>query len=548
MGYPEQRKTSRSGACYELGNDLVSVKHLRGEGKETPLKKRRCVEKRSSRIGEPHEMASLKNHPEISSKSPNRGSITTFCMVFVLFLGNIVVQSWALRKQARPETDEGVYLYQAKLITQGYLPYKDFAMTTGHVPFLMYLNAFMLKLCNFDMFTYHLVYTVWVFLTIFPLFYTVLYFTRSRFASIFSIVLFSTFPALVESDAHFFAIRQASLPFFACFVYFFFVEKKEKFSYVFLSLFSFCLITNFFISLVFVITVLMHSYIKQNISMKEWIKRFVCIYLVFALLNCIYFGIILLIPGSISNLLAVVQKDTSPYLQRAIDVKGMMPLNWPIFLFGALGIFFLMNAFPFLSILSMLTFLIPLLISGPFYTHHMVVIAVPFAIMGGIFIYKLFILLPSNEIKIALTCMIFLSLYQTVSSDLSANLITETTPDFFQTVHILEHSPEPLFTLQPIYALYAHKNLVMYYNTADMRIFRVMGTNLSYDEYRAILKRSNTVLLEPFADQMLPQRIKEELFQKYDLKYTDGTERVYVKKIVTRTSMPSFILNRRSNK
>ena len=173
-------------------------------------------------------MVSLKNHPEISSKLPNGGRITTFCMAFVLFLGNVVTQSWALRTQARPETDEGVYLYQAKLITQGYLPYKDFAMTTGHVPFLMYLNAVILKLCNFDMFTYHLVYAVWVFLTIFPLFYTVLYFTRSRFASIFSIVLFSTFPALVESDAHFFAIRQASFPFFACFIYFFFVGKKEN--------------------------------------------------------------------------------------------------------------------------------------------------------------------------------------------------------------------------------------------------------------------------------------------------------------------------------
>ena len=242
--------------------------------------------------------------------------------------------------------------------------------------------------------------------------------------------------------------------------------------------------------------------------MKEWIKRFARIYLVFGLLNCAYFGLILLIPSSISNLLVVAQKDTYPYLQRVIDVKGMMPLNWPIFVFGALGIFFLMNAFPFLSILSILTFLISLLISGPFYTHHMVVIAVPFAIMGGIFIYKLFLLLPSNEIKFALACMIFFSLYQTVFSDLSANIVTETTPDFFQIVHVLERSPEPLFTLQPIYALYAHKNLVMYYNTADMRIFRVMGTNLSDEEYHAILKRSNTVLLEPFADQMLPQRIR----------------------------------------
>ncbi|HWS82834.1 MAG TPA: hypothetical protein VN207_01095 [Ktedonobacteraceae bacterium] len=123
--------------------------------------------------------------------------MATFCMAFLLFLGNVVIQSWGLRTQVRPGTDEGAYLYQAKLITQGYLPYKDFAMTS-HVPFLMYLNAFVLKICNFDMFTYHLIYIAWVFFTVFPLFYTVLYFTRSRVASMFSIVLFSTFAELVH--------------------------------------------------------------------------------------------------------------------------------------------------------------------------------------------------------------------------------------------------------------------------------------------------------------------------------------------------------------
>jgi hypothetical protein len=44
----------------------------------------------------------------------------------------------------------------------------------SHVPFLLYLNTLVLKLCNFDMYTYHLIYIVWFFLTIFPIFYTVL--------------------------------------------------------------------------------------------------------------------------------------------------------------------------------------------------------------------------------------------------------------------------------------------------------------------------------------------------------------------------------------
>src|SRR5205807_8024972 len=103
---------------------------------------------------------------------------------------------------------------------------------SNHVPFLMYLNALVLKLCNFDMLTYHRIYVVWVFLTIFPLFSTVVYFTRSRVASLLSCVFFCTFTELVQWDAHFFAIRQASLPFFACFIYCFFVRKKAKLSHI----------------------------------------------------------------------------------------------------------------------------------------------------------------------------------------------------------------------------------------------------------------------------------------------------------------------------
>jgi hypothetical protein len=160
--------------------------------------------------------------------------------------------------------------------------------------------------------------------------------------------------------------------------------------------------------------------------------------------------------------------------------------------------------------------------------------------MGGVFLHKLLLLVSLNERKIAVVRklavvgLIFFALYQTVYSNLSQALVFETTPDFFQTVHALEQAPGPLFTLEPIYALYAQKDVVMYYNTADMRVLRITGTNLSDEEYHDILKRSNTVLLEPFANEMLPQDIKEELFQNYSLTYTNGEESVYVRKIVVK--------------
>src|SRR5439155_6884687 len=127
----------------------------------------------------------------------------------------------------------------------------------------------------------------------------------------------------------------------------------------------------------------------------EWIKKYACTYWVFVLLNGVYFGLVLLIPGSIANFLIELENPSSYLqflLQRIIDVKGMMPLNWPIFLFGMLGIFFFLENFVLLSILLILTLLIPLLVKGHFYIHHVTVIAVPFAIMGGIFLHKILLM------------------------------------------------------------------------------------------------------------------------------------------------------------
>ncbi len=333
-----------------------------------------------------HEEVSSTKNTEERSPSPS-GSLL---IAFLLFIGNVILHTRELRTQARPFTDEGIYLYEAKLMVEGYLPYKDFAMP-NHVPFLIYLNGLLLKLCNFDIYTYHYIYTIWVFSSIFPLFFTVLYFTRSRLASSFSVVLFSTFVECVQWDVHLFAIRQGSFLFFALFIYFFFVKRKMKLAQVFLSFFSFSLITNFLTGLAFVLVVFLHGCIEHRRSIKEWTKKYMCTYWVFLLLNIAYFGIILLIPRSIANLLSDTEYLSSYlqlYLQRISQVQGMMPLNWPIFLFGALGIFFFFEDYALLAILAILTFIAALLIPGPFYTHHLVVISVPFSIIGGIFLHR----------------------------------------------------------------------------------------------------------------------------------------------------------------
>lgn len=119
--------------------------------------------------------------------------IINFIIIFSLFLLNFFVQAYDINRQVHILTDEGDHLYSAKLITQGYIPYKDFPPPSPHVPFLMYVNAFVLLITHFHMTAYHLIYIAWVFAAVFPLFYTVLSLTKSRLVAVLNIVIFSTY-------------------------------------------------------------------------------------------------------------------------------------------------------------------------------------------------------------------------------------------------------------------------------------------------------------------------------------------------------------------
>ena len=56
------------------------------------------------------------------------------CTVSALVALNLAVQNFNLGRAVIPGLDEGIYLYAAKLITQGSLPYRDFFLS--HPPLL----------------------------------------------------------------------------------------------------------------------------------------------------------------------------------------------------------------------------------------------------------------------------------------------------------------------------------------------------------------------------------------------------------------------------
>lgn len=449
-----------------------------------------------------------------------------FLFPSLVFIFNLHIQNYNLGKLVYTFTDEGVYLYSAKLISQGLIPYKDFFLSQpvyGLLPVSLFF-----KLCGNNLNLLHFFYSIWVFTAIFPIYFLLVRWTNNRFVSSLVLLFYSTFPEMVQWDSHSFALRQFSLPLLAFALLF---KNKNRYFWtgVLLGLFSIILVINFFIASSFIICIFIVQIIKNKSAFSVAIYKNRWLLITFFSICLLGYGIIFLIPSGFNNV--VGYQTQRPYLSLntrfAWILAYSLPTNWPIIIGGLLSSIFLINKIPFLAIFNLLTFFITIFLGNYFYPHYLVSIAVGFSLSFGIVIARMTNRWLSKFIFfIALILVFYLSSF----SSLKKNLIDTTSPQFFRITGNLMNTPSTLFSLEPIYALYSNKELTYHYHVADMRYFRVLGNNLDDKEYLDILGRSKTVLLEPFANGFIPQAILKYIYKTYQLIYTDGINSIYVKK------------------
>lgn len=437
---------------------------------------------------------------------------------FLFFTGNIILHTINLGKSVYVFTDEGVYLHAAKLLGEGLVPYKDFFL--AHPPYFLYPTQVILFLTNFNLNFFHFIYIVWFFSAIFPLYFILLKFTKSNLATILSIVLFSTFAELVQWDAHFFALRQASMPLLTFSLYFIFVKQKSKIAGILLGIFALSLIPNLMIAL----CLLAALYFSKPWSFK--LKSFL---ITFSLTSTLGYLLIMLIPNGPTNIIAYQMSRTFiPYATRLEWTKiYLLANNWPIVLLGLAGTIMAIKRCPWLNVFNILSIITVIFIGPSFYPHYVTSLAIGFTLSSGVLI-SLFS--RSLYQKILIATAVLTSIYLASFNHLKYHLIDNKTPGFFQVVNILKQTPEPLFTFEPIYGLYAKRNLTFHYFTSDMRYFRVTGTKLDDLEYLSILAKSNTVLLEPFASSLLTQKSLQYIENNFILIYQDNEHKIYIRK------------------
>lgn len=463
---------------------------------------------------------------------------------FAFFIINLIIHSYNLGNVVYVFTDEGVYLYSAKLLSLGLIPYKDFFL--AQPLYLIYLISQVLQFVNFDLNLFHLLYIIWFFSLIFPIYFITLKLTNSRFAAVLSLLLLSTFTELVQWDVHFFALRQASLPFLAISLFFIIVKPKQKTAGIFLGLFALTLVQNLLYSLGIVAAILLYNYFyKLSLKTKFSAEAFKLVYrikqtnevlmknlgFIFSFGGIAFLGYLLiyLLPDGVSNIVTYqLNRPPLPYLTRIEWLKTYtLPGNWPLLFTGFLGsIIILKNKMGFLGLANIIGILIVLFASKFYYPHYITILACGFTITAAILIAAVS---QATIDKFLVFVLILSSIYSASFNHLKFHLIEAKSPDFFQTIEFLKNTPEPLFTFEPIYGLYAKKDLTYYYYVADMRYLRVMNKNLTDEDYLDIIKRSNTILIEPFAKSMLSPIISNFIQNNFTIIYQDSIHQIFVR-------------------
>lgn len=455
----------------------------------------------------------------------NKNFRVDIIIIIGLFILNLLIQFHSIGKIVYVFTDEGVYLYASKLITHGYIPFKDFFLAQS--PFLIYLNAIVLVIIKFNINIFHYIYTFWFFSAIFPIYFIVLKETKSRWGACIAVILFSTFTEMVQWDAHFFALRQASLPFLAWGIYFLRNKGRDFLSGLLLGFFSLSVLSNFVISFFVLLADIVLNFF-QGKKLKYYLRKRKVLLLSFSI--CVIVGLLMifLIPSAYDNLVNFqISRPTVSLYYRVQWFLSDFIKNGPILALGLLSTFLLFKKYIFYSIISIGTIMV-CFVGSSFYPHYITIWGVIMSISGGLlisYIFKLKIIFG----YIALV-LIMISIYFGPLKILNDNLIKIQTPSFFASVSELKKVPEPIFSFEPIYAMYANKNLTFYRDVSDMRHLKVLGTNLSEEEYENIISLSKSVILENSALSMIPLSQIENIKNNFIVVYIGQNESIYVKK------------------
>jgi hypothetical protein len=109
-------------------------------------------------------------------------------------------------------------------------------------------------------------------------------------------------------------------------------------------------------------------------------------------------------------------------------------------------------------------------------------------------------------------------------------LLVQRSPEYYEIIRFIKSHPGRLFTVEPIYALDANKDIPLHYFIGDPRVLRVLGRNFSYEEYKKLIDESQLVLIEDFANWFFPPAVKRHIKRNFEKVFLNSWGTVYIRK------------------
>lgn len=429
-----------------------------------------------------------------------RGTLSWRAALVLVWVADVAIHARPLGRVVLPALDEGVYLYAARLMADGLVPYRDFFLS--HPPFLMAAAAAGLSACRFDVPLFSFLYVCWVFSAVFPLALVVRRLGGSRTAAILAGVLLSLSAVFAGNDGHFFALRQASAPLLLWGLAAL-LRGRHATGGALLGAFAVGVVTNVVLAgSVLVAWVLLGT--DPGRGRPKAVARATMPFLV---VTAASLAIVLSIPRGAENVFGVqVDRPRATLAERAGQLRrGGVAADVPLLAVGLLGAALAGGRARLPGLAHALA--MPVILLGPntFYPHYLALFVPGLAASAALVVDRLRGASVGRS-RLAGAGLLAVS-FLVPGRQVLATAFRGETEEVLKTIEVLSRCPEPLLAYEPIYALHARRLLTYHYHVADVRFLRADRRNLDSAVFDCLVAGSGTVLVEPyFASLLTPER------------------------------------------
>lgn len=446
-------------------------------------------------------------------------------MVAALFVSLCAVQIWSLQHSAKPLSDEGVYLYAAKLIAAGATPYKNFLLV--HPPGAILAIAGFFKLFGIDLVLLRAVYVILCQSVMLPIYMIVRRRSVDIWPALCALAAWIGFVQLQHHDTRFVALRVVALIPLAWGLWLGLDGRRPPAAFLaglFVSLTVFITFSVVFITAPLALGLLyLHRRARRHWG---WL-------LAGMIAGAIPLLLTFTIPRAWECLIEFHANRVRfpwPYRRDVLwIVVGSSPAVFALWLIGMLNgksrdvrLIGLANLFAIAAVFA---------VPRSNAMHYYNILGVTLAVSAGLGVAALSIWGQESNWRRLYGAAVALSLFMMIILQFAAVCLPDYCSKEGQGYHDLiaqlRRCEGPLMTIEPIYALDAGLDIPGHYYVADIRALKDSHENLPPSAYIDLLNASRYYLEEKHSAERFQPEVHDFILTNFELVYANPWGRIF---------------------